>query len=429
MPGINTHIGINKFGGGSSSSYWTQRLIDLDCLFFASHPTDLLSKVVSTQLPNQVTGSSDYLTVTGTGLNARYRTPNTAPYKTADSDYVFWKSDASESTCDGNRLIGYDFPRILVKYLNVAPYTILWIAVLKPGVTVTDGMRDAFDLSVWWDNTLSDHGAGKQNRIIGQSVWTKEYTVAYQAVYNSLTTKPSSAIAIKQDDFVRTLVNAGIWAKLDQLALFAQTTNVAGEAMKNWISPGTRDLNLDYTQVGPLNPFTPLEGFDGLSNAFIRTNYTPSVHGVNWTLNSASCGVYLRKTSTQQAAIYKVGSNPIVQITPALGGTSFYFDMNNTGTGSNTYASSVSSGFFAASRNGATDLKGYLNKTEIPKTQVSTAVVDNNIILLMNGNLSSFCLNQISFYFAGGKLTATEMGIMCDAIEAYMDSNGKGVLA
>jgi hypothetical protein len=135
----------------------------------------LLNKVAATHLPNQVTGAVDFLTVTGTGLNARYRTPDSDTYRTADSDYVFWKSDASESTCDGNRLIAWDFPRILVKYLNVAPYTILAIAILKPGVTVTDGMRDVFNLSIWWDGTLSFHGNVKGNKPYAQQyAWTAE---------------------------------------------------------------------------------------------------------------------------------------------------------------------------------------------------------------------------------------------------------------
>jgi hypothetical protein len=164
--------------GMASGSYWNQRKINDSCLFFASDNTDILNKVVSTQLPNQVTGATDYFTVTGIGLNARYRTPDTAAYKTADSDYVFWKTDASESTCDGNRLVGYDFPRILVKYLNVAPYTILWIAILKPGVTVTNDMRDAFDLSVWWDNTFSFHGSLKGNKpLMQQYQWTPETVI------------------------------------------------------------------------------------------------------------------------------------------------------------------------------------------------------------------------------------------------------------
>jgi hypothetical protein len=174
MPGISTMIGIGV-NRHRSSQYWTQTLINTDCLFYASDNSDLLNKVAATHLPNQVTGAVDFLTVTGTGLNARYRTPDSDTYRTADSDYVFWKSDASESTCDGNRLIAWDFPRILIKSLNVAPYTILAIAILKPGVVVTDGMRTAFDLSKWWDNILSAYGVIKGNRPLAQKyAWTPE---------------------------------------------------------------------------------------------------------------------------------------------------------------------------------------------------------------------------------------------------------------
>ena len=117
----------------------------------------------------------DILTITGTGLNAIYAMPDTAPYITRDTDYVFHKSDGSVSTaCDGNRLIGYDFPKIIVKYLDIAPYTIDYVAILDTGQSVNNKMRDDFHLSIWWDNILSAHGVLKQNRGIGQSVWTAE---------------------------------------------------------------------------------------------------------------------------------------------------------------------------------------------------------------------------------------------------------------
>jgi len=173
---MSMRVGIGKMiiGQGLTGNYLSQKAINNSFLFYASDNKSLLNKVSSTHLPNQVTGKTDFLTVTGLGLNARYRTPNTVPYKTADSDNVFWKTDTSESTCDGNRLIAYDFSRILVKYLNASPYTILAIAILKPNVVVTNAMRDFFDLSVWWNNTLSFHGSTKTNRVTGQSVWTSE---------------------------------------------------------------------------------------------------------------------------------------------------------------------------------------------------------------------------------------------------------------
>jgi uncharacterized protein (TIGR02145 family) len=168
----------NRIGKNSTSSwqsYWTQQS---EVLFFAYDSTDILNKVVGGQLPNQKIGSLDYLTVTGSGLNARYRTPNTPTYKNADTDYCFWKPDASESICDGNRLIAYDFTRIIVKYLDVAPYTITVIMILSstitPGSTKEDKMYNDFDLSIWWNGTLNSYGVPKGNRTTARNVWPPE---------------------------------------------------------------------------------------------------------------------------------------------------------------------------------------------------------------------------------------------------------------
>ena len=52
------HSGSLGFCVGSlSSQYWTQTLINTDCLFYASDNSDLLNKVAATHLPNQVTGA------------------------------------------------------------------------------------------------------------------------------------------------------------------------------------------------------------------------------------------------------------------------------------------------------------------------------------------------------------------------------------
>jgi hypothetical protein len=248
MSGIGLGIWLGKWPG--ASSYWTQQKINDSCLFFASHPTDLLSKVSATHLPNQVTGSSDFLTVTGSGLNARYRTPDNATYRTADSDYVFWKSDASESTCDGNRLIAYDFPRILVKYLNVSPYTILWIAILKPGVTVTNGMKDTFDLSIWWDNTLSFHGDSKQNRSDAQSVWTPESVAP--AIPTGLTLSLiSNGVKIDWADNTGGVAQTEIWAQNDGGASALAYTINAGIVTKS--ETGIEPVDLRYIKIRSKN--------------------------------------------------------------------------------------------------------------------------------------------------------------------------------
>jgi hypothetical protein len=227
------------------SPYWTQQLINTYCLFYASDNTDLLNKVTATHLPNQVTGAVDFLTVTGTGLNARYRTPDSPTYRTADSDYVFWKSDASESTCDGNRLIAYDFPRILVKYGNTSPYTITAIAILKPGAVVTNGMRDAFNLSIWWSNTLSFHGKSKQNRSDAQATWAPEYVSP--AIPTGLALSLiSNGIKIDWTDNTGGLAQTEIWAKNNSDAYALAYTMAAGVITK---SETTTPVDLRYIKL------------------------------------------------------------------------------------------------------------------------------------------------------------------------------------
>jgi hypothetical protein len=159
---VGKGIGIPfRLGGtGINSSYWTTQ----------SHFYELWKVTGAGNLIGLKRG--DILTVTGSGLNATYAVPDTLAYKTIDTDYVFHKSDGSVSTaCDGNRLISYDFPRVIVKYGDVTPYAIEYVGILDTGQSVNNKMRDDFHLSVWWDNTLSFHGNEKANRLVGKSVW------------------------------------------------------------------------------------------------------------------------------------------------------------------------------------------------------------------------------------------------------------------
>lgn len=168
--GIKIHIGRLKISGGSLSQYWTQRWIT------ASNFYELWKVTGAGTMTGLKRG--DPMTITGSGLNAIYAVPDTAPYKTRDTDYVFHKSNGDVSTlCDGNRLVGYDFAKIIVKYLDVSPYTIEYIGILDTGQSVTNQMRDDFHLSRWWDNTLSLYGYAKGNRAAEQSVWTAESVV------------------------------------------------------------------------------------------------------------------------------------------------------------------------------------------------------------------------------------------------------------
>lgn len=212
----------------SASQYWAHQS---EVLFFAWDNTDILNKVVGGQLPNQKVGATDYLTITGTGLDARYRTPNTTAYKNADNENCFWKTDGSESICDGNRLIAYDFSHIIVFYLNIAPYTIKGIMILSSTIATgakQNKMRDDFNLSIWWSNVLSLHGAWKGNRGDGQSVWSPE-TVIVPVVSSAQITQ------VNQNKVAITFDNA-----LDESSVPATTAfTLAGKTINNVAISGT----------------------------------------------------------------------------------------------------------------------------------------------------------------------------------------------
>lgn len=149
---------IFRRGGGQSwSSYWSHQTDTF--LFFGQ-----IKNISGGQLANEMEGATDYLTVGGSAGSWTFQAPNTADYKTADSDYIFFDPDGTQRTATEAELIAYDFGRTIVYYDDVSPYALRVIAILKPTASVSNKMRTDFHLSVWWDDTLSIYGNVKGNR-------------------------------------------------------------------------------------------------------------------------------------------------------------------------------------------------------------------------------------------------------------------------
>jgi len=114
-------------------------------------------------------------------------------------------------------------------------------------------------------------------------------TVEYAAVYNALTTKPNSGVALYQNKWVSDLIAGGIMSDIDSMRMLAQTVNSASEALVDW-----KDPTKIATLHGATPPaFTALVGFEMLKadNRYIDLLWKPS-DGVNYTLNDASVFIY-----------------------------------------------------------------------------------------------------------------------------------------
>lgn len=181
MPGISTSktsIPFSRGGSQNWESYWANQP---EVLFFG-----LYSEISGGQMPNKVPGSSDYLTVAGVAGSETYQCPNTAPYIAADTDYIWFKTDASQRTVTTAELIGYDLQRTPVKYDDTTPNAIVAIIILNAAVTgmKRDNLFQDMWLPILWDNSLNAYGHVKDNRGGTQQLWTPE---AVALIYDNFT--------------------------------------------------------------------------------------------------------------------------------------------------------------------------------------------------------------------------------------------------
>jgi hypothetical protein len=142
----------------SWSSYWATQP---EVLFFG-----LYSEITGGQMPNKVTGATDYLTVAGVAGSETYTCPNTVAYKSADTDSIWFYNSGSNQVVTTADLIAYDFTRTIVKYADATPYAIEAIMILKSDIAAgkVNRLHKDFWLSIYWSNVYNDSGHLKDNK-------------------------------------------------------------------------------------------------------------------------------------------------------------------------------------------------------------------------------------------------------------------------
>lgn len=251
------------------------------------------------------------------------------------------------------------------------------------------------------------------------------FTTEFQTILNNLSTTPSAKEKADQNLIVKRIVDANIWSDLDFLFCFANHSE--NDSLRNWISPATILAQNIHSTV-----WTKYEGYTGDGGSdYIKTGVIPSLCA-KYSLDSASLGVYLRKTNaTTKIAIgtQNNNANSPSYIFP-LYLTDFTISANNASALVKT-PNSKTTGFFAWSRNSSSEVKMYQNKNEVTKIQNSGALSNREWYILAFNNDGSTAFNspnQIAFAFAGAKLTQTKINAIQDAIGEYMDSCGKAIL-
>ena len=182
--------------------------------------------------------------------------------------------------------------------------------------------------------------------------------------------------------------------------------------------------------------FTSLEGFKGNGkSSYLNTNYNAFADGIKFTLNNASLSAYARQMHTSGAKTFfgvTNGSDPFTIYTNYRANVK-YMALNST-SASKLSADITDLGLHLITREAANITKALINGTEREiSTAGSTSIANGNVYIFAANSIGNvadtFSEAQLSLFFAGRAFSLAESAAITDAFEAYMDSNGKGVIS
>jgi len=184
--------------------------------------------------------------------------------------------------------------------------------------------------------------------------------------------------------------------------------------------------------------FTALEGFSGNgTSSYLNSNYNLSNSKIVASQNSVSLGVYNRSEITSLSTLAYAGARKttLPESVTLLQGTStslFYYPNDTADTGITGLNGTTQKGMLITNRISDTIKEAYINKTKYQASVNSAAIAPLSLFILardLDGNPDRYNTCQLSFCFVGKGFTQANINIITDTFEAYMDSNGKGVIA
>lgn len=217
-----------------------------------------------------------------------------------------------------------------------------------------------------------------------------------------------------------------IFSKLDVAYLLAAHDEQAG----------LLDITRGFDATAVNSPtFTVDRGFvsDG-STSFIDTTFIPSSDGVNFTLNDASFGVYLRTDGTSIGAHGAQGGSNANRtlIQPRQIGDTATINVNGAVANDLVVSMTTALGMMVARRTASNALQAFKNGVSVGSSAgASDALTPRVLIILAFRTIatSNHDIRQASFSFIASSLTATEQLNLFNAAEAYLDAIGAGVVA
>jgi hypothetical protein len=233
----------------------------------------------------------------------------------------------------------------------------------------------------------------------------------YQAVLDYATTQgytlPSGSQQVKQNKLLVDLKNAGIWSKLDTLAIFATDGN-SDFALIDW-----KRLS-QYTAINSPT-FSSNGGFTGnATSSYVDTNFNPTVGTNNYILNDAGRFYWVDNRSGR----FLEGAN--------TNGNNISENLNSTAHRINSATSSLDIAvnfavdeFHAINRTSSLNVELFTNATQFSRIRLSSSMINSPQWILRNG--SNYNASRFRFYAMGASLVSENTDFY-NAMNTYFTS-------
>lgn len=253
------------------------------------------------------------------------------------------------------------------------------------------------------------------------------------AYTTGLTTPLSSGQKTKLNTFIKDL-KTGL--NINALSDFAdkisiRSTETAESSLRNLVKRA-------HDAIAVNSPtFTPLEGFagDGVS-AYIDENYNPTTDAVNYSLNSVSIGLYLRTENLSENCAEIGARSDAATYTHIYHNGASVKETQRVHQGAGGAIETVltkTNGMMFLQRISAGTIEFWRNKVKTGTIDTTSSSMPNTNFFTgcraFNGAVEFPSSKQHSLVLFSRHLAASEITVITDAFEAYMDSNGKGVIA
>jgi hypothetical protein len=221
------------------------------------------------------------------------------------------------------------------------------------------------------------------------------------ALFAASSVQPSAQRMALEDATMRALVSTGIFAQSDRIFVHAAHDEQASRL--NWKNPsGPPALPVNSPTFQADRGWTG----DGAASR-LRTQYTPSIDGVQFTLDNAAIWAWVTTDIAQAAAVNGNNTAPSSRIVPRSATDTLQVRVND---GTNTAGVSTSSiGFFGGQRRATTDKRMWKNGVQVGATlaTASTALA-NAEQWICGGNAAGFSTGQVAAAAWTAALTGLE---------------------